>query len=129
MIFSLIQLYFVQNKNLVTLVTGGAAGLGRATANRFIKKGAKVVICDLPTSNGAEVAKELGENAFYVPADVTSEEQIQNLVEEISKKYGKLNVLVNCAGISNAYVTYNFNTEKPRTLEDFRSVLLVRINF
>lgn len=109
----------------MTLVTGGAAGLGRATAERFVKKGSKVVICDLPTSKGADVAKTLGEDAYYVPADVTSEEQIQNLVDEIAKKYGKLNVLVNCAGLCNAYVTYNFKTEKPRTLEDFQSVLMV----
>ncbi|XP_055309694.1 3-hydroxyacyl-CoA dehydrogenase type-2-like [Sitodiplosis mosellana] len=114
-------------KNLVTLVTGGAAGLGRATAERFVKKGSQVVICDLPTSNGAEVAKNLGENAFYVPADVTSEEQIQNLVDEISKKHGKLNVLVNCAGLCNAYVTYNFKTGKPRTLEDFQRVLMTNV--
>lgn len=110
---------------MVTLVTGGAAGLGRATADRFVKKGSKVVICDLPKSNGAEVAKNLGDNAFFVPADITSEEQIQNLVDEISKKYGKLNVLVNCAGISNAFVTYNFVTGKPRTLEDFESIIKV----
>ena len=109
----------------MTLVTGGAAGLGRATADRFVKKGSKVVICDLPTSNGAEVAKNLGENALYVPADVTSEEQIQNAIDEIAKKYGKLDVLVNCAGLSNAYVTYNFNTGKPRTIKDFERVLMV----
>lgn len=110
---------------MVTLVTGGAAGLGRATADRFVKKGSKVVICDLPTSNGAEVAKNLGENAFYVPADVTSEEQIQNALDEIAKKYGRLDVLVNCAGLSNAFVTYNFNTKKPRTLIDFERILMV----
>lgn len=52
----------------MTLVTGGASGLGRATANRFAKKGSKVVICDLPTSNGSEVAQEIGENAHYIPA-------------------------------------------------------------
>lgn len=85
------------------------------------------MICDLPTSNGEEVAKNLGENAFYVPADVTSEEQIQNLIDEISKKYGKLNVLVNCAGLSNAFITYNAITGKPRSLEDFQRVLMVWI--
>ena len=46
-------------KNVVGLVTGGASGLGRATAARFIREGAKVTICDLPTSQGEEVAKEL----------------------------------------------------------------------
>lgn len=114
----------------MTLVTGGAAGLGRATADRFVKRGSKVVICDLPTSKGAEVAKDLGENAFYVPADVTSEEQIGKAIDEIAKRYGRLDVLVNCAGLSNAFVTYNFKTGKPRHLVDFERILMVsRIHF
>ena len=111
----------------MTLVTGGASGLGRATANRFAQKGSKVVFCDLPTSNGEEVVKEFGENAHYIPADVTSESDVSNLVEEISKKYGKLDVLVNCAGLGDAHVTYNFRSKKPRHLEDFEKVLRVRL--
>lgn len=109
----------------MTFVTGGASGLGRATANRFVKKGAQVVFCDLPTSNGEEVAKELGENALYIPADVTSENDIKNVVEQISSKYGKLDVLVNCAGLANAHATYNFNEKRARGLEDVQKVLMV----
>lgn len=109
----------------MTLVTGGAAGLGRATATRLVNKGSKVVFCDLPTSNGVEVAKELGENAIYIPTDVRSETDVQNLVDEIKNKHGKLDVLVNCAGLSNGFATYNFTSEKARTLEDFESILLV----
>lgn len=106
-------------------MTGGASGLGRATANRFVKKGSKVVVCDLPTSNADEVVKEFGENAQYIPADVTSESDVTNLVEEITKKYGKLDVLVNCAGLGDVHVTYNFRSKKPRKLEDFEKVLRV----
>lgn len=112
----------------MTLVTGGAGGLGGATVNRFLEKGAKVVFCDLPTSNGAELAKKLGENAQYIPADVTSEQDIQNVISEISNKYGKLDVVVNCAGLMNAYSTYNFNKKKHRSLKEFQSVITVRIN-
>ncbi|XP_031635607.1 3-hydroxyacyl-CoA dehydrogenase type-2-like [Contarinia nasturtii] len=107
----------------LTLVTGGASGLGKATVTRFVIKGSKVVFCDLPTSNGANVAKELGQNAHYIPADVTSEEDVQRVLSEISKNYGKLNVLVNCAGLMNAYITYNFNTKKPIHHEDFIIIL------
>lgn len=114
------------DQNLVALVTGGASGLGRATANRFAKKGAQVVFCDLPTSNGDEIAKEIGENAQYIPANVTSEDDIKGLVEEISKKYGKLNILVNCAGVAEAHAAYNFNAMRPKPLEDIRNVLMVR---
>lgn len=109
-------------------MTGGASGLGRATANRFAQKGAQVVFCDLPTSNGAEVAKEIGENAVYIPADVTSEKDIKNVVEQISSKYGKLDVLVNCAGLSNAHAIYNFSEQRPRGLEDMQKVLMVYKN-
>lgn len=57
---------------MVTLVTGGASGLGRATAERFLKQGSRVVLCDLPTSKGAEVSKELGENdVLFCPTDVS----------------------------------------------------------
>lgn len=109
----------------MALVTGGAAGLGRATATRLVNKGARVVFCDLPTSNGSEIAKELGENALYIPANITSEGDVQNVLDEIKNKHGKLDVLVNCAGLSNAYVTYNFTSGKPRSLEDFQRILMV----
>lgn len=110
----------------MTLVTGGAAGLGHATAQRLINKGSKIIICDLPSSTGSEVVKNLGENAHYIPADVKSETDIQNVIKEIADKYGKLDVLVNCAGLANAYTTYNFNSKLPRNLEDFENVLMVR---
>lgn len=106
-------------------MTGGAAGLGQATAQRLITKGSKVIICDLPASSGSEVVKDLGENAHYMPADVTSETDIQNVFKEIADKYGRLDVLVNCAGMANAYTTFNFNTNLPRNLEDFKIILMV----
>lgn len=53
------------------MVTGGASGLGRATVERFARAGSKVVLGDLPTSKGADVAKELGDNVIFVPVDVS----------------------------------------------------------
>ena len=53
------------------MVTGGASGLGRATAERFVQQGARVVICDLPGSQGQEVADSLGENAVFAATDVS----------------------------------------------------------
>lgn len=61
----------------VALVTGAASGLGRATAARFAKAGASVVLVDLPASNAAAVAKELGSGALFAPADVTSEKDVR----------------------------------------------------
>ena len=54
----------------IALVTGGASGLGRAAAARLVRQGASVVIADLPSSRGEEVAREIGGNATFVPTDV-----------------------------------------------------------
>jgi NAD(P)-dependent dehydrogenase (short-subunit alcohol dehydrogenase family) len=62
----------MQTKGCSALVTGGASGLGLATVKRLIAQGAKVVIADLPTSNGEAIARELGDAVRFVPADVTS---------------------------------------------------------
>lgn len=60
----------------IALVTGGASGLGKACVMRFVKQGAKVAIVDLPSQPGGLVAGQLGANAIFTPADVTSEEQV-----------------------------------------------------
>lgn len=52
------------------MITGGASGLGKATAERFVQHGGKVVICDLPQSQGEDVAKSLGQNCIFAPTDV-----------------------------------------------------------
>ena len=57
----------------VCLVTGGASGLGRATVQRLARNGARVVIADLPSSDGENVAKELGENCCFAATDVSSQ--------------------------------------------------------
>lgn len=110
---------------MVTLVTGGASGLGRATAARFAYKGSKVVFCDLPTSDGEKVAQEIGENATFIPADVTNEEEVQQLLAKISDKHGRLDVLVNCAGIAKAMKVFDFNSNKPAPLEEIERILTV----
>ncbi|XP_049803735.1 3-hydroxyacyl-CoA dehydrogenase type-2-like [Schistocerca nitens] len=112
-------------KNLVGLVTGGASGLGKATAARLVQQGARVIICDLPTSQGAVVAKEFGENAIFAPVDVTSENDVQNALNVVKDKFGRLDVLVNCAGILVAVRTYNFNKNLAHKLEDFTKVVAV----
>ena len=83
----------------VALVTGGASGLGLATVKELLGRGATVVILDLPSSNGAAVAQEIG--ATFAPADVTSEEQVSAAVQAATE-LGPLAVVVNCAGIANA---------------------------
>jgi len=83
------------------LVTGGASGLGNATARALTDAGAHVVILDLPSSEGEKAATALGPNARFVPADVTDEAQVQAAVDTASG-LAPLRVVVNCAGIATA---------------------------
>ncbi|XP_067952048.1 3-hydroxyacyl-CoA dehydrogenase type-2-like [Watersipora subatra] len=112
-------------KGLVGLVTGAASGLGKATASRLIKNGAKVVLCDLGNSDGAKVAEELGKNAVFCSVDVTSEDDVQAALDVTKKKFGKLDAVVNCAGIGVAFQTYNFNKDKPHQQKEFERCILV----
>ena len=109
----------------MVLVTGGASGLGRATVERFARAGSKVLLCDLQTSQGSNVAKEIGENVIFVPLDVTSEKDVTAALEIAKTKFGRLDVAVNCAGISVAYKTFNFNKSLAHELEDFSRVMNV----
>jgi NAD(P)-dependent dehydrogenase (short-subunit alcohol dehydrogenase family) len=104
------------------LVTGGASGLGRATAERLAQAGAHVVIADLASSDGKAVAERIG--AVFVPTDVTDEQQVQAAVDAASEQ-GTLRVDVNCAGIGNAIRTVG--RKGPFPLEDFARVVQVNL--
>ncbi|XP_048742383.1 3-hydroxyacyl-CoA dehydrogenase type-2-like [Ostrea edulis] len=115
---------FTSLKGLVSLVTGGASGLGRATVERFAQQGSRVILCDLPSSDGGNVAKQL-QNCTFLPADITSEKEVKDVLKSTLEEYKSLDVLVNCAGIGVARKTYNIHKNKPHPLEEFERVLLV----
>lgn len=85
----------------VAIITGAARGMGAITAKRFVEEGAKVVIADLLDEAGQALADELGDNARYVHADVSREEDWQRLVDA-AQQMGPLNILVNNAAILHA---------------------------
>ncbi|KAG6449138.1 3-hydroxyacyl-CoA dehydrogenase type-2 [Manduca sexta] len=114
-------------KGLVALVTGGASGLGRATAEQLLKQGGRVVICDLPSSTGQETAKALGKDATFVPIDVTSEKDVANALQTSIDKFGRLDVTVNCAGIATAARIYNFKKDQPFDLKLFQKTIEVNL--
>ena len=83
----------------VALISGAARGQGAAEARMFVDEGAKVILGDVLDSEGTEVASSIGDDAAYVHLDVTSESDWQAAVDEATSRYGKLDVLVNNAGI------------------------------
>lgn len=99
--------------------------MGRATVDRFVREGAKVVLADLPASRGMKIANELEGNAVFAPVDVTCTEQAEAAVELARTKFGKLDVLVNAAGVAIAYKVYNSRKNITHNLEDFQRVLNV----
>ncbi len=104
------------------LVTGGASGLGLATARRLAAAGAAVTVIDLPSSSGAEIAAELG--GTFAPADVTSPDQVAAAVRQASAS-GPLRVVVNCAGIAPPAKVLDRDGE-PTALDAFERI--VRVN-
>jgi 3-oxoacyl-[acyl-carrier protein] reductase len=86
-------------KDRVALITGGAAGIGKATAQRFIEEGARVVLCDVNAEAGAAALEELGVNAEFYQVNVTDRAAVQAWVDDVVAKHGRVDVLVNNAGI------------------------------
>ena len=90
----------------VAVISGGGSGLGRATAEHLVKSGARVVLLDLPSSDGAVVAERLGENATFCPTDVTSEEEVSAALDLAESLYGEpVSSAISCAGILHAAKT------------------------
>ena len=90
-------------KEKITLVTGGASGLGKATLISLAVKGARTILADLPSEKSKMVAEEIG--ALFIPMDVTSTEEVEDGLEEIKQKVGNIDICVNCAGIAPAEMT------------------------
>ena len=86
-------------KDKVVLITGGAAGIGKATAERFAEEGAKVVICDVNETVGQETVKLLGEGASFYKVNVANREEVQKWVDDVVARYGRVDVIVSNAGI------------------------------
>jgi len=111
-------------KDKVAVVTGGASGLGLATTKKLLEKGAKVVIIDLPTSKGEDVAKELGDAVRFSPSDVTSEDQVGSALD-IAEGLGEIRVAVNCAGIGGSIRTVGKKGAYP--LDHFKKIIEVNL--
>ncbi|MGJ3239485.1 MAG: 3-hydroxyacyl-CoA dehydrogenase [Anaerolineae bacterium] len=113
-------------KHAVALVTGGASGLGGATVRRLADAGAQVVIADLNEAGGQALAGQYGDQALFIKTDVANEDAMQTAVDTALAHFGKLNVLVNCAGIGEAMKTYH-PERGPHPLDRFQRVINVNL--
>lgn len=86
----------------VGIVTGGGGGLGAGAAEMLVAQGGSVVILDLPQSPGAELAQKLGDAAMFAPTDITDTEQVTATIDATLERFGRIDILVNAAGISPA---------------------------
>ncbi|MGO1182277.1 MAG: 3-oxoacyl-ACP reductase FabG [Micrococcaceae bacterium] len=111
-------------KGKSAVVTGAAQGIGRAIAQVFVENGASVVISDINGDAAEAAASELrndGYEATSIAADVTQEEDVENLVRQVQEKYGSLDVMVNNAGITRDA------TMRRMTTDEFDQVIQVHL--
>ncbi|WP_106769676.1 SDR family NAD(P)-dependent oxidoreductase [Paenibacillus faecalis] len=87
----------------IAIITGGATGIGKATAELFVKHGAKVVIADLSDQSEATVEEliSLGGEAIFVKTNVSNEAEVQHVVEETARHFGRLDIMIANAGIGH----------------------------
>src|ERR1035437_8253273 len=106
----------------VAIVTGGASGIGRATAEWFAEQGAKVVIADVASDEGEALAAGLGDSVAFKRTDVADADQVQELVDFAVDRFGGLHVMFNNAGISSSFRRFLRDD-----LRDFDRVLAVNL--
>jgi NAD(P)-dependent dehydrogenase (short-subunit alcohol dehydrogenase family) len=106
----------------VAIVTGGGSGIGRASVERFVEEGARVVVADIDAEAGEAVAAGLGENAAFKQTDVTDAEQVQALVDFTVERFGGLHVMSNNAGVASSMTRFLHDD-----LSDFTRVLEVNL--
>ncbi|MCW2578521.1 MAG: short-chain dehydrogenase/reductase [Blastococcus sp.] len=113
----------MQIDGISALVTGGASGLGLATARRLVERGAeRVVLLDLPTSPGEEAAAGLGTAARFVSGDITDEAGVQSALDA-AEEAGPLRAVVHCAGRGGDRVRIIDRERRPGALDTFEQVL------
>ena len=100
-------------KDKIVMITGGASGLGLATAKHLAVRGAKIVLLDLNEENLESAPKEIDGETLTFKTNVTEEESVQNAIDQTLEKFGALHGLVNCAGIGSASKTVSKNGAHP----------------
>ena len=109
-------------KDKVALVTGGASGLGQATVEAYVAKGAKAVILDINEDKAKEIINNLGEdNVMFISTDIMKEDPVIEAVNKIKENFGGLHIAVNCAG--TGYPGRILGKEAPHPLDAFQFII------
>ena len=116
----------MQIEGITAFITGGASGLGEATARLLAERGANVALYDLPRSKGADIEKQIGSAARFLPGVVTDESQVNAALDETLDAFGEIRAVVNCAGIGSASRTVGKQGE-PFPLDVFRRTIEVNL--
>ncbi len=114
-------------KDKVAIITGGASGLGRATAERLAEEGMRVAIFDMNREAGEQFVSELGSQAaIFVEVNVTDSGSVQQGIDQTIEKFGAIHLCVNCAGIAPAKKILD-REQQAMPLEDFSKVIEINL--
>lgn len=113
----------IQNKTF--LITGGASGLGFATAQMIITNGGNAVLLDINAETGEKAEVDLGKKAKFVKTDVANEERVQNAIDVAIKYFGEIHGVANCAGVGPAMRVVGKNG--PHSLDFFSKVISINL--
>jgi 3-hydroxyacyl-CoA dehydrogenase / 3-hydroxy-2-methylbutyryl-CoA dehydrogenase len=112
-------------ENKTAIITGGASGLGEASARRLAGLGANVVVLDLNEDRGQALANELGGKAAFFKTDICSTSDIEQALDFAKEKFGKIDIVINCAGVSSGMKTAS--KKGPHDLDYFRKVININL--
>jgi 3-hydroxyacyl-CoA dehydrogenase / 3-hydroxy-2-methylbutyryl-CoA dehydrogenase len=112
-------------KGSVAVITGGASGLGEATARKFIQCGGKVSILDMQEEKGRRLSEELGDGTIFCLTDVTEEQSVQQAMAKTVDSFGGVHVAVNCAGVGDAAKV--LSKKGPMPMEGFSRVVKINL--
>ena len=109
----------------VALITGGASGLGLATAEKLLAAGSKIMLVDLNEDNAKKAAENLGDGTAFAIANVTDEDSVTNCIKATVEQFGGIHIVVNCAGIGSASKTVGKDGAHP--LQYFKAVVDINL--
>jgi NAD(P)-dependent dehydrogenase (short-subunit alcohol dehydrogenase family) len=115
----------MKTENKTFLVTGGASGLGLATAKMIVENGGNTVLLDINENAAEQALQDLGKQAIFVKTDVCSEEQVQNAIDNAINAFGSINGAINCAGMGPAMRVVGKNGV--HSLEYFSKVININL--